>query len=81
MTRQAWIIGGTSGIGLATAERLRHHVDEVVAVGRGAEHAASARQRLGERVTIEQDRSLRLATGAGPLSQGSRRPPTGSSTS
>ena len=54
MTRQAWIIGGTSGIGLATAERLRRHVDEVVAVGRGAAHAASARQRLGESVRIEQ---------------------------
>ena len=54
MTRQAWIIGGTSGIGLATAERLRQCVDEVVVVGRSEKHATSARQRLGERVGIEQ---------------------------
>ena len=47
MKRLAWIIGGTSGIGLATAERLRRCVDEVVVVGRGAEHIATARQRLG----------------------------------
>jgi len=54
MKRQAWIIGGTSGIGLATAERLTRCVDEVVAVGRRAEHVTSARQQLGAGVTIEQ---------------------------
>jgi NAD(P)-dependent dehydrogenase (short-subunit alcohol dehydrogenase family) len=54
MKRQAWIVGGTSGIGLATAERLRQHVDEVVVVGRRTEHIATARQRLSKGVTIEQ---------------------------
>ena len=34
MKRLAWIIGGTSGIGLEIAHRLRHHVDAVVALGR-----------------------------------------------
>ncbi len=54
MKRLAWIIGGTSGIGLATAERLRRCVDEVVVVGRRAEHIETARQRLGGSVRIEQ---------------------------
>ena len=54
MKRLAWIIGGTSGIGLATAERLRRYVDEVVVVGRRTEHIATARQRLGRSVRIEQ---------------------------
>jgi NAD(P)-dependent dehydrogenase (short-subunit alcohol dehydrogenase family) len=54
MKRQAWVIGGTSGIGLATAERLTRHVDEVVAVGRSAAHLTSARERLGEGVRTEQ---------------------------
>ena len=54
MKRQAWIVGGTSGIGLATADRLGRSVDEVVIVGRRAEHIAAARQRLGGKVRIEQ---------------------------
>jgi NAD(P)-dependent dehydrogenase (short-subunit alcohol dehydrogenase family) len=54
MKRVAWIVGGTSGIGLATAERLRQHVDEVVIVGRRPEHIATARHRLGMDVTVEQ---------------------------
>ena len=54
MKTLAWIIGGTSGIGLATAERLRRYVDEVVVVGRRAEHIATARQLLGGSVRIEQ---------------------------
>jgi NAD(P)-dependent dehydrogenase (short-subunit alcohol dehydrogenase family) len=49
----AWVIGGTSGIGLATATRLRDHVDQVVALGRSAEHIAAARERLGDGVRIE----------------------------
>jgi NAD(P)-dependent dehydrogenase (short-subunit alcohol dehydrogenase family) len=48
-----WIIGGTSGIGLETANRLKNQVDEVVALGRTTDHIASARQRLGEAVTVE----------------------------
>ena len=43
MKRVALIVGGTSGIGLATAQRLGQYVDEVVIVGRRAEHIATAR--------------------------------------
>jgi NAD(P)-dependent dehydrogenase (short-subunit alcohol dehydrogenase family) len=53
MKRHAWIIGGTSGIGLETASRLKNHVDEVVVLGRTTEHIKSARHRLGDAVTIE----------------------------
>jgi NAD(P)-dependent dehydrogenase (short-subunit alcohol dehydrogenase family) len=53
MKRLAWIIGGTSGIGLEMADRLRHHVDAVVALGRSPDHIAAARHRLGDGVTIE----------------------------
>src|SRR5262244_3303999 len=53
MRTMAWIIGGTSGIGLETAVRLRDHVDEVVVLGRSAEHIASARARLGKGARIE----------------------------
>ena len=53
MKRLAWIIGGTSGIGLETANRLKNQVDKVVALGRTTDHIASARQRLGEAVTVE----------------------------
>ena len=53
MKRIAWVIGGTSGIGLEAAARLRNHVDEVVALGRTADHIASARRRLGGDVAIE----------------------------
>jgi NAD(P)-dependent dehydrogenase (short-subunit alcohol dehydrogenase family) len=52
-TSSAWIIGGTSGIGLETAARLRDHVDRVVIVGRTADHITSARARLGDGVAIE----------------------------
>jgi NAD(P)-dependent dehydrogenase (short-subunit alcohol dehydrogenase family) len=54
MKSLAWVIGGTSGIGLEVARRLTDQVDEVVALGRTPGHIASARQRLGDRVTIEQ---------------------------
>ena len=53
MKTVAWIIGGTSGIGLETALRLRTQVDEVVALGRSPDHIASARKRLGDTVRIE----------------------------
>lgn len=53
MKRLAWIIGGTSGIGLEMADRLRNHVDAVVALGRTPDHIAAARHRLGDGVTIE----------------------------
>ena len=43
----AWIVGGTSGIGLETASRLKDDVNEVVAIGRNRDHIASARDRLG----------------------------------
>lgn len=54
MKTSAWIIGGTSGIGLETAARLHDRVDEVVVVGRSPEHIASARQRLGGAARVEQ---------------------------
>jgi NAD(P)-dependent dehydrogenase (short-subunit alcohol dehydrogenase family) len=53
MKTTAWIIGGTSGIGLETATRLKTHVDQVVVVGRSAGHIASARERLGGAAAIE----------------------------
>jgi NAD(P)-dependent dehydrogenase (short-subunit alcohol dehydrogenase family) len=53
MKTLAWIIGGTSGIGLETAHRLTSHVDEVVVLGRSVDHIASARTRLGDSVAIE----------------------------
>jgi NAD(P)-dependent dehydrogenase (short-subunit alcohol dehydrogenase family) len=53
MKTTAWIIGGTSGIGLQTATRLKAHVDQVVVVGRSAGHIASARERLGAAAAIE----------------------------
>ena len=53
MKKLAWIIGGTSGIGLETAHRLMNHVDEVVVLGRTTEHIASARKRLGDAVAVE----------------------------
>jgi NAD(P)-dependent dehydrogenase (short-subunit alcohol dehydrogenase family) len=49
----AWIIGGTSGIGLETAARLQDRVDQVVVVGRSAGHIASARERLGAAARVE----------------------------
>lgn len=48
----AWIVGGTSGIGLETASRLKDEVDTVVAIGRSPGHLASARNRLGRSATI-----------------------------
>jgi NAD(P)-dependent dehydrogenase (short-subunit alcohol dehydrogenase family) len=53
MKTTAWIIGGTSGIGLETATRLTAHVDRVAVVGRSAGHIASARERLGAAAAIE----------------------------
>ena len=53
MKKLAWIIGGTSGIGLETAHRLTSHVDEVVVLGRSVDHIASARKRLGDTVAVE----------------------------
>jgi NAD(P)-dependent dehydrogenase (short-subunit alcohol dehydrogenase family) len=53
MKTSAWIIGGTSGIGLEAALRLRDQVDQVAVVGRSAGHLASARERLGERVDVQ----------------------------
>src|SRR5262245_2768454 len=53
MKTRAWIIGGTSGIGLETAARLQAHVDEVVAVGRSGGHITAARAQLGSRATVE----------------------------
>jgi NAD(P)-dependent dehydrogenase (short-subunit alcohol dehydrogenase family) len=53
MKTTAWVIGGTSGIGLETATRLRGRVDQVVVLGRSADHIVSARERLGDVVTIE----------------------------
>lgn len=53
MKTSAWVIGGTSGIGLEAALRLRGHVDQVAVVGRSAAHLASARERLGDRVDVQ----------------------------
>jgi NAD(P)-dependent dehydrogenase (short-subunit alcohol dehydrogenase family) len=49
----AWVIGGTSGIGLEMASRLRDRVDQVGVVGRSVQHIASARECLGDDVSID----------------------------
>ena len=54
MKNIAWVIGGTSGIGLETAYRLQDDVDEVVVVGRNPDHIVAARNRLGRSGTIAQ---------------------------
>lgn len=53
MKRLAWIVGGTSGIGLETACRIRERVDRVVALGRTADHLAAAGARLGTHGAVE----------------------------
>jgi NAD(P)-dependent dehydrogenase (short-subunit alcohol dehydrogenase family) len=53
MKTTAWVIGGTSGIGLETASRLCGLVDEVVVVGRSEAHLSSARTQLGKGARVE----------------------------
>ncbi|MEO7427113.1 MAG: SDR family oxidoreductase [Fibrobacteria bacterium] len=53
MKKAAWIVGGTSGIGLETARRLRERVDRVVVIGRSEEHIDGAQSLLGGAVQIE----------------------------
>ncbi|MEV4097415.1 SDR family oxidoreductase [Streptosporangium saharense] len=47
------IVGGTSGIGLATAELLAGEGHEVVVTGRSAERVEAALKRLGDRASGE----------------------------
>ena len=51
-TQHAVIIGGTSGIGLATAERLAGDGLKVTVAGRSPERVAAARQRLGDKADV-----------------------------
>jgi NAD(P)-dependent dehydrogenase (short-subunit alcohol dehydrogenase family) len=53
MKKVALIVGGTSGIGLETAKRIRGQADHVIVFGRSAGHIASARRELGDTVKIE----------------------------
>jgi NAD(P)-dependent dehydrogenase (short-subunit alcohol dehydrogenase family) len=51
MTERVVIVGGTSGIGLATAQRLVDGGREVVVTGRNPEKLAAALDRLGKSAT------------------------------
>ncbi|MEU7766945.1 SDR family oxidoreductase [Nocardia sp. NPDC049190] len=51
MRNRVVIVGGTSGIGLATARRLASHGREVVIAGRSAKKLATALAALGPEVT------------------------------
>ncbi|WP_433630282.1 SDR family oxidoreductase [Nocardia sp. CA-120079] len=51
MSNKAVIVGGTSGIGLATARRLAANGTQVVIAGRNAERLATALAELGPQVT------------------------------
>ena len=54
--KRAVIIGGTSGIGLATAKLLIAHGARVMVTGRAKEALASARKELGDKaIVIESD--------------------------
>ncbi|MEU4341572.1 SDR family oxidoreductase [Nocardia sp. NPDC023852] len=51
MGNRVVIVGGTSGIGLATARRLASHGREMIIAGRGAEKLAAALAELGPDAT------------------------------
>lgn len=70
------VTGGTSGIGLAGAERLREEGGRVIVTGRSPEHIAQARERLGPDIQVidddgadpgSPDRLLAIAQQAGGL--------------
>jgi NAD(P)-dependent dehydrogenase (short-subunit alcohol dehydrogenase family) len=54
MNRIALVIGGTSGIGLATARVLADHGAQVVIAGRDAERGQRAASQLGDRIAYMQ---------------------------
>ena len=52
--KRAVILGGTSGIGLATAQMLQSQGAKVVAVSRSADNVASAKNALGDTADVRQ---------------------------
>jgi NAD(P)-dependent dehydrogenase (short-subunit alcohol dehydrogenase family) len=52
--KRAIVLGGTSGIGLATAQLLQSQGAEVIALSRSADNAARAREVLGPAADIRQ---------------------------
>ena len=64
--KRAIVLGGTSGIGLAAASQLKEAGASVIAMGRSADNAATARQALGDGVEVRQldvlDRDAMAAT-------------------
>ena len=50
--KRAVVIGGTSGMGLATARLLRDEGASVLVTGRTEEDAENARRQLGDRVDV-----------------------------
>ena len=51
-SKRAVVIGGTSGMGLATAQLLRDHGASVLVTGRTEAAAGSARRQLGDQVEV-----------------------------
>jgi NAD(P)-dependent dehydrogenase (short-subunit alcohol dehydrogenase family) len=58
--KQLAIIGGTSGMGLATARLLRDEGARVLVTGRTAAHAAEAQRELGDDVIVVQSDASRI---------------------
>jgi NAD(P)-dependent dehydrogenase (short-subunit alcohol dehydrogenase family) len=59
--KQLAVIGGTSGMGLATAGFLREEGARVLVTGRAAAHVAEARRELGDDVIAVQSDASRIA--------------------
>jgi NAD(P)-dependent dehydrogenase (short-subunit alcohol dehydrogenase family) len=59
--KQLAVIGGTSGMGLATAGFLREEGARVLVTGRTAAHVAEARRELGDDVIAVQSDASRIA--------------------
>ena len=59
--KQLAVIGGTSGMGLATAGFLREEGARVLVTGRTAAHVAEARRELGHDVIAVQSDASRIA--------------------
>ena len=59
--KRAVVIGGTSGMGLATARLLRDHGASVLVTGRTEADAQTTREELGDRVDVVASDATSLA--------------------